>query len=254
MGNCLKTQLKESVNNSNLLELNWLYFQLKALENPSQGALQFSFNGVNKITTLNGAKFVLDYADINDDTKYLDTVSYNVPTNVTLYFVNRSGICKVYSKYMISGIVTPEIADIAHIVNFNIDDLKYTSIKSLRAESRTFSGDFNLLGKQTSLTGRSYMQYDIFHSNIKGTIEGFVNEAMKVNRTDTTGINIKGLPFNATFMGHSINDVGGLTGTLAWENNNKIAVYGTSKVYTKGYTQEAAEAAFPDKTIVRVDA
>ena len=253
MGNCLKTQLKESVNNSNLLELNWLYFQLKALENPSQSTLQFTFNGVNKITTLNGAKFVLNYADINDNTKYLDTVSYNVPTNVTLYFVNISGICKVYNKYGIRGILTPEMDDIAHIVNFNIDDLKYSSIGTLRAESRTFSGDFNLLGKQTALTG-NILQFDIFHSQIKGTIEGFVNEAMKVNRTNTSGINIKGLPYNATFMGHSIADIGGLTGTLIWENNNKIAVYGSSKVYTKGYTQAAAEAAFPGKTIVMVDA
>lgn len=86
-----------------------------------------------------------------------------------------------------------------------------------------------------------------------GKIEEFVIEQCNSGRTQ----NLTGVTFDINspliFGTHSF--ASKITGVIKWENSSKMYVEdtGSSTLYCKGYSQEEAEAAFPDKTIIRVD-
>ena len=164
----------------------------------------------------------------------------------------------------------------------NIDETKISALTYLSIESSNIYGDIslfsngslvnfnlnnakNIIGNIASLPNKE-KQTDIqfYNSGISGALEDYVSSAISSGKTTATDFRMSGTITQLTFGGIK-QDISGLVFAapcyVSWDNTGKIAVksgqYGvanTTHVYCKGYSQEEAEAAFPGKTIIRVDA
>ena len=156
----------------------------------------------------------------------------------------------------VSRSVFPKIGgDIAALAN----ETQLTSL-NLSGNKRVF-GSIESLVKLTNLT--TLILADAYANAFTGSIENFVAGQIANGRTQVTTQNKIFCPWiltYATFGGNYYTSQGGMW--LTWESASKIVIYYSLtstfndyiRVYTKGYTQAEAEAAFPGKAIVRVDA
>lgn len=147
---------------------------------------------------------------------------------------------------------TPEVQIEGDIANFtNSVGITYLNLMSSKA-----SGNIDSLGKLTSAT-----EMNLYNNIIGGSVEGFVSAQVSNGRSSVTTSNpirmFRILQY-ATFGGSKRS---AWWCFVTWESVSKIAILeggetisACTNVYTKGYTQQEAEIAFPDKTIVRVDA
>lgn len=146
----------------------------------------------------------------------------------------------------------PESQVEGDIANFtNSVGITYLNLMSSKA-----SGNIDSLGKLTSAT-----ELNLYNNIIGGSVEGFVSAQVSNGRSSVTTSNpirmFRVLQY-ATFGGSKRS---AFWCFVTWESASKIAVLegeetisACTNVYTKGYTQQEAEVAFPGKTIVRVDA
>lgn len=253
MENCLKTQLKESVNNDNLNYLGYVTFNLKALDNATETQSKMLFYNVTKIEAINGGYFVDSFSDVNDSTKYKTSFESQEPVaNKTIYLVNANGRLKVKSD--ITGLVLNGISEpTAHIANLDIEQLAYCNLSRIRIPFSTFRGNIRSLGNISELIGAS--MFDIHDTQITGSVEEYVSKAVDNGNTIiSTPYNINGLLSLCTFGGKK-QLVAGQVFSIQWNGKNIIAVHQTSgnKVFTKGYSQAEAEAAFSGETCISVD-
>jgi hypothetical protein len=137
-----------------------------------------------------------------------------------------------------------------------------TKLERLHIGNSGIGGDFGSLGAMTVLKN-----VNIENISLTGTIESFVygqchaSSNPRTSLPTSSAINIYGplLP-HVTFGGKNYEGIS--FHLLSWESETKIAIgYGSTTfancqtVYCKGYgTQEQAEAAFPGKNVIRVDA
>lgn len=155
MGTCLKKQLKESVNNSNLRKLGELVLNMHQVETPTSDK---SVLTISKWTTepctlsvSNGGAFVLDYSDINDQSKYLTFIEISEATH-TLYFINADFDIHISNKYVVSYLVFGLDSNIGGSYN----DLMFMPALNIVTfqGSPYFSGDVNdLFDNGTILSG-----------------------------------------------------------------------------------------------------
>ena len=247
---CLVTTLEGSVNNENLLKYGELEFELKQLTSPTQNQVKLSVSNIEHISCLNGAKFVTDYNDINDSSKYLTELD----NPSTVYFVNESGICRIKSKYNLATFLLPQMSSkTSHIINMNIDNLIFSKkIYSFRVCFNTLSGDFAKLGNLPLLMVSNEV-FDISYSEVRGNYEEYVSTAVSIGKTSGE-TKVKGIN-RVLFGGVSVIGLGGSNlGNCVWsEGGSKMAIYGTTNVITKGYSAVEAAAAFPDLTVERIE-
>lgn len=299
MGNCLKTQLKENVNNDNLTTLG-LRVNLTEIDNPVETELQvYIMNSKEcKVKTYGG--FVgLSYADLaNEHTEV--TIPANLETPI--WFSNGNYKAEITEKYTINKIV---VADNRNPINLlNLGELVYsplvsitlsgldrafgslseieniTTLELLNLNGSRLSGDIVSLASLVNLThvniSSTYnishisgniesigalinlVEFDVYNIPLSGTIEGFISAQYANGRTLCNGISSPMLLKYVSFGGQHSTEY---YQHIAWESNEKMSVHlggstvaNSPIVWTKGYTQAEAEAAFHGKTIVRVDA
>lgn len=276
MANCLKTQLKSSVQDENLPVFNALTVHIKP------GTVDINRRFI--IVAQNPAKaYVVGNGYINTVYENLETEKKkevtlnNYPSVNSIYLSNGTYDVVIENKYgftrfecgsfmnnVIEGVSSFKYLE--NIVTFSfvngslsggIEELSgLTALNSLYLENNNIYGDLSSLGTLINITS-----LQLFSNNISGLLEEFVRNQINSGRSsvDTShSINCNHILKYATFGGNHYNET---YCYLVWESINKIAVYAgasgisnCTKVYCKGYTQEEAEAAFSGKTIVRVDA
>lgn len=129
-----------------------------------------------------------------------------------------------------------------------------TGLTSINSANTTIYGDIASLGPLTSLT-----YYNCIGNGLHGAVEEFVAAQITNGRSSVaigSPITISNLLYYCTFGGNTYDSA---TYLLSWESATKISARysiggNVTKVYTKGYSQSEAEAAFPGITIIRVDA
>ena len=284
--NTLVTKLKGSVS-LDLPRLGELMLHIgnESVQQGGSNTLQIQMvSGQESVIRVDGTG---SFGTTNGSYIYNKSNHYTLSSNslTTLYF--NSGEYNVYigNKDNISQIrLGVADQDMKSIVSMNLLDCRYlSSLVQLRLTNSLSVGNVdncldnsilqNLLkiyftqspgitGNFSTLGNFNLTEIDLRSSGVTGTVEGFV--AAQVARGKTTSSQITVVPIT---LGYSLRNItfGGLNiqtkTSLIWEDSGaKIALYGgddasASTVYVKGYgTQEQAEAAFPGKTVVRVDA
>lgn len=280
MTDCLKTQLKEAVQNDNLDFLGEMkvYITKKGSNKPTIQLKPVNVQNPVTIRPISGSFSI-------------DGIIYTTKTSITVNknIVSESdNLVLSISKYYIKEI-TP-ISVLQNEVAFSLDDLKYSMIEGAIWNSFDVTGNIESFPKNqcavvnilnTSIIGDikdlDILGCTMFSPNDKMT--GSMSDYGKVNISEylnlasatVTGsvedfvaqkaasgeLRINQLLRKATFGGNIY------TVDMCWLEwaDNKIAVYTGANtkaecttVYCKGYTQQEAESAFSGKTIVRVDA
>ena len=144
MGNCLKKQLKESVNNSNLLKLGELVLKMHQVETPTSDKSILTIGNSTDtpciVSVSNGGAFVLDYSDINDQSKHLTSLEISDATR-TLYFINANFDIHISNKYVVSELSFGYNSSIGG----NYIDMKFMPVLVIVTvqHSMYFDGDVN---------------------------------------------------------------------------------------------------------------
>ena len=178
MKNCLKIQLKESVNNDNLVILGGMRIKNNVVSNPTANTQSITFHNLGNDVTLeiinNDTSNSHHFTDFNLEAD-LNTslVSPGNESYFTVYVTPGSEIL-VKKKYDLLSLI--EITNDAIIYNswsFNIDDLQYNNVNNLRLTK-------SCIGNAISLKGKVYNQlvYPLLNKTenygINGGIEGIV--------------------------------------------------------------------------------
>lgn len=154
------------------------------------------------------------------------------------------------------------------ILNLTLATLVSGDISSLSAldklETVQFYGCPNISGSIEYLAKKNLSALGIDGTQITSTVEDIVELLITAQHTAATvssPVDLSTSVINLTFNGTPLTGVA-THAYLTWESTSKIAVlFGNSigaanatTVYCMGYTQQEAEAAWPGKTIVLVDA
>ena len=120
-------------------------------------------------------------------------------------------------------------------------------------------GNINVLPNKQNIT-----HLEIYNTGISGSLDEYVASAISSGKTTAENFSITGAISQLTFGGNkqSIEGISTVAPCfVSWDSTGKISVKTgsydvntTTHVFCKGYTQSEAEAAFPGKTIIRVDA
>lgn len=233
------------------LEVSDKYAITKILSNPS-GATQdsiitFSAREFNALTSLDlvrlgksifssGGKIVFNnqMTEINFDNAHANGVKIEIPST--------SSVLSILGLWNAT-------------VELDINTL--TGLSSLTKVN--FMNCPKVTGDITSLSGNTNItEMYVGNSSITGSIDSFISSQALI-RTICDDLKMTdSFMYNITFNGIHLNE--GFA-HVTWNTASKIAILAgniniasCTKVYTKGYTQEEAEAAFSGKTIIRVDA
>jgi len=181
MGNCLITQLKESVNNDNLLILGGMRIKNNVVSNPTANTQSITFHNLGNDVTLeiinNDTNNSHHFTDSNLEADLgISLVSPGDWSYYTVYVTPGSEIL-VKKKYDLLSLI--EITIDALIYNswsFNINDLQYNSINNLRLTK-------SCIGDAVSLKGKVFNNflYPVLNRTesygIKGGIKGIIINA-----------------------------------------------------------------------------
>lgn len=163
--------------------------------------------------------------------------------------------------------VKPSVLNGLTILKLGSDKI-YGTCGMFNASSLLFLGVNNcknFTGTVESLPNKqNIVRLEIYNSGVTGSIDAYVASAISSGLTSKTNLDFVGALTQLTFNGAK-QDVSGISNVgscfVSWDANGKISVatgaYSTASVthvFCKGYTQQEAEAAFPGKTIIRVDA
>lgn len=125
MGNCLKTQLKEVVNNDNLSKFNELLIHCSSVEDTSNVNYNYFYLGVKEpvtITVVGNGYFVFDGEDITDPSKQRTT--YTGPSAV-FRLANGNYKLAISNKYVVSVLNTNLNSGGERVAKVNFNDLSY---------------------------------------------------------------------------------------------------------------------------------
>lgn len=129
----------------------------------------------------------------------------------------------------------------------------------------TFNNCSNIVGDISFIPNKGKgIRVEFYNSGITGSIEEYVDSAIQDGKTIATDFRMVGAITQLTFNGikQPTNNIRFEAPCyVSWDTTGKISiktgdysVENTTHVFCKGYTQSEAEEAFPDKTIIRVDA
>ena len=166
MGNCLKTQLKEVVNNSNLPYLGMLTF---SVENAVDRVIGIS------ATAVGICKVIVDGVTLQKgQTQYTD--EYPVPrgpVSLTIVSTESSGMVKLTNKYELDILSLTNCT-----LNFTTKDLRYChALNKLVLSSSSIEGELN------DLVSLPLTSLGIDGTSITGDVTAFLN-TIASNRKD----------------------------------------------------------------------
>ena len=289
MGNCLKTQLKESVQNENLSKLNELKVSI-----PSLGSQQVMYvKGIERVVAYGDGYFSLTNGGEHK------TDATIIPSNLTALYIPEGIEFKLglYSKYELITLSGSSLNEYKTTGQYNLSDVKYCTelqyltitgigdIKDLANNTELINlcigngatGDIAHLSGCTKLSTFNCNESDVYgridsissmiklnnigliNTRVTGKVEDFV--AAQILATRTTGnINWQGIMKNLSFG----NMPAGSGATqyapyyLKWESASKIWIEGvlsphTNNIWCMGYTQSEAETKWSGKNIATVD-
>ena len=111
MRNCLVTKLKENLDNPNLRKLGEIILKMNQVETPTSETSVLTISNYTAepciVSVSNGGAFVLDYSDINEQSKHLTSIEISEGTvsSRTLYFINADFDIHISNKYVVSDLV-----------------------------------------------------------------------------------------------------------------------------------------------------
>lgn len=150
MANCLKSQLKGSVNNDSLIKLGHCFLHVSSTVGTNQRlGISAKYEKSFYITPLDGGYFATTLAGLDDPSSRIYTpvlIPYVAPT---LYVPKMDFRIDVSDKYLIRTI---GYNDSNCITSYNIEDLKYASgLEYVYAATPLCEGDISALSGKTSL-------------------------------------------------------------------------------------------------------
>lgn len=200
-----------------------------------------------------------------------------LPAGTNRFFLkNENQIVEIDNKYCIKKL-TPNVNAHRYYLSINVDSLKYSqeleyinsiltgNISSLSGTDLTILygiDSHSLFGDIAEISDLSNIEeLAISNTSVSGSVESFVKGQINAGRTvPSNPLYCIGLLSQITFGGNNYGNYGDAM-CLTWQSAEKIVVGKGNRVlsncttiYTKGYTQQEAEAEWPGKTIVRVDA
>jgi hypothetical protein len=256
---------------------------VKALDGGYFGTAPDTIESEHK-TTITGGHLTLYFKNDNYRVrisgKYGDITSYNSQTQgsstlKTLFDNTPIGVFNYLSSPVIGvqGRFVGSSKDLGNVLPLITSYVLWNGSKNLEVDLTDFevnthitsvqlnnvlniTGSFDSIGKIPSV-----MEISADKAVGLGTLEGFVNQRIahgQASVTESSPLNWTYVLQNVTFGG-SRHNCG--FAYVTWESSSKIAVYeganrieNYKRIYCKGYTQQEAEAKWPGKTIVRVDA
>lgn len=219
---------------SNKYNIRWFKYDTISQLNHSV----FSFNLCDIAFSTGMTEFNVNNSDVNGNIRELSKLINLEKLNL----VNTSGI-------------QGRLSDMGSSVINNIQSIKVSSTKSEKsivAYLNDINGAINL---------REFAADPIANAGEITTFVSAQKAAGKTVRTIEDALYVYGISNSLTFNGVNINTQNNAI-HITWDNSNRIVVYAdvfatpssAPTVYTKGYSQSEAEAAFSGKTIIRVDA
>lgn len=212
---------------------------------------------------------IITYAD-TADFKYSTPLRYlTIGNGLVGNAANLSGLTNLYYLFA-GGCYSEDLSFVksSSLVYLYLDgnDLKgnISELPTLNSLTNlTIDCAKNIKGTATNLANFPVAcSIDIHGSGITGSIEDLVSALIAKGNATYDGKNLRTLPvFDTLTFGGQHWGTGAQYTFLSWESASKIwlSCLGTTlqtctKVFCKGYTQVEAEAKWPGKTIVRVDA
>jgi hypothetical protein len=155
MGNCLKTQLKEVVNNPELVPIGYLRFKTETITITDANAQQKLFLEASSpvtITSIDGGYFADSLAGLEN--ARLTSKTFSTPY-IELWFPNGNYTYQISDKYSIKQFGQPGANIYASMFILDIDEFAYTNgISSLVAKlNNKCKGNLKSLVGKTALSG-----------------------------------------------------------------------------------------------------
>ena len=267
MGNCLKTQLKEVVNNPELVPIGYLRFKTETITITDANAQQKLFLEASSpvtITSTDGGYFADSLAGL--ETAPLTSKTFSSPF-IELWFPNGNYTYQISDKYSIKQFGQPGSNIYASMFSLDIDEFAYTNgiisitvklnnkskgnLKSLvgktalltfKCEGSSVSGDIANLSELTGLT--SVEISSLCYGNVSSlsaltNIESLVlNNISIVGDTTSLGVFNKMVSCTLTHSGIS----GGISGFAGCTSLVNLAIDDTSVAGEISYLAEAMNA------------
>lgn len=276
MGNCLITQLKGSVNNSNLQPYGTVKVGCVETSSPSSDAQTLGIFAPNQTITVNGdGYFALTYEGLDDPSSRLTT--YTIPLSQSsimyLYFKNDNYNIFITGRYDTDWSfrylnITKETS-LQTIFSLDVDEFKYIyDFETLKASNQAkVYGHLSSLAKphikEISINGStcvgslmdlasctSLATLLLNRLTQKDDIINFVAAQIVNGRETCTGISVYKPGTFSVFGGNAMNELSGFS-TLSWTSSSHIVVEGSGYVYAKGASaEEIAEWEAEEKVVV----
>ena len=237
MGNCLKTQLKEVVNNDNLVTLNTLRFLVKQLSNPTNNTQTFR---------IVGSPIEVPESYPMTDSEHLANGNYDVTlsnkydiTQITCADAAALKGSIAEFKYItgLQRLIYINNSNNETLVNRKYGDLSdlsaLTNLVALFLSNTAVSGDISNLGAMKKCKNIS------LPSSVSGSIEGFVAKRCLAGATQDSIQLIIPNKSDVTFGYENL----AAFYRLVWESNTRIAYYNNeiinaTTVAVMGYTEQ----------------
>lgn len=279
MGNCLVTQYKREVSNNELRR----YETVEAIVKAKDGAVendQLIVVGLipGMVVSVEGGGYMAEsYAGLNNPLTRFTSYTATDYVYINLYVANIDSRIYIKSKYSLiylyvgaGSIITPVLNDLEYCIklsalriikmDFQCQLEKLTTLSDL-GEVQMYSP--NVIGELKDIGNLIKLSSVNFNGcSVGGDIIDFVSAQVANGRSSITASSPISMYSGLSYLTFNGNTYSENTGSfLTWQSASKIALYAggepissCTKVYTYGYTQQEAEAAFPGKTIIRVDA
>ena len=261
MGNCLVTQYKREVSNNGLRR----YETVEAIVKAKDGAVendQLLVVGLipGMVVSVEGGGYMAEsYAGLNNPSTRFTSYTATDYVTISLYVANIDSRIYIKSKYSLTSLYVGAASIITPVAN----DLEYcVKMSGLRIIKMDYQCQLDRLNTLDDLS-----EVQMYSPNVIGELKdiGHLIKLSSINFngcssvTASSPISMYSCLTYLTFNGNTYSE--GTGSYLTWQSESKIALYAggepissCTKVYTYGYTQQEAEAAFPGKTIIRVDA
>lgn len=258
MENCLKTQLKGSVNNSNLPVFD--AFVLK-VNNTTQENKVFTVNGsVGDVITIEASESKIQF---NQQSAPANKLSFTcTSSNKLVYCYPGEYTVRIKSKYKVKAL------NLTQYIAIDIDQIGKTNIETFSANYAVSSytgintnGDITSLGALTSITS-----INLIYTAVTGSVEDFVKEQVKNGRSTVgTSEPISFGKTTTTIPLGSKNTDNSTNWYLSWESASKMFIFNNAtfasatNIYCYGYsdteiaTKTASGGDWESKTVTKCD-
>ena len=278
MGNCLKTQLKESVN-AELPIFETIVIKVKKASDTvtsNMSSLRLNCNQPITVKPVGGHLWT-NAGDFGDETKWTDEEIIVTPSTVNprtygtyLWAENKDFKIEVKAKYDINTLFigtgsanesilqVPEFSELKYLPlqilylgyswngSGNVKDIPMDNLKELNLVACR-----NVVGSISDINSTQLLDLSLYASGVTGSVDDFVSAQCDAGRTSIaydSPIAVKAILNTRSFAG-KIYNLGSIVEEMYWDGKNKIAIYygGTysdntfTHVYVKGFTAADSE-------------